>query len=319
MKNEAEMLHSFLAFTVSWFTLNMHVQKEVPMKTTVRFGREDLPRIAAIFISALIYSIGMVVFVRSGNLFPGGYAGVSRLISLIAADRFGLNIPFSVVYFILNIATTLFIYKTIGHKFVLYSVLWYTLSSIMTGIIHLPVITQDPLLIAVFGGLVNGFAVGITLKSNGSTGGTDFIAIDLSQRLHRPTWNYIFAFNAIVLACAGYLYGWNQALYSIIFQYVSKEVVGMMHQRYKVSRLHVVTDKPDEICTGVFKICRHGITRIACQGAYSHQDHTLLMLSINTYQLRDVEKCILEIDPHAFISVNAVERIIGNYYQTPLE
>ncbi len=289
------------------------------MKTSVRFGKEDIPRIFAICVSALIYSIGMVVFVRSGNLFPGGYAGVSRLLSLVAQDRFGLNIPFSVIYFGMNAVTTAIVYRTIGHKFVLYSVIWYSLASFLTGIINLPVITQDPLLIAVFGGLISGFATGLALQSNGSSGGTDFIAIDLSIRLNRPTWNYIFAFNALVLICAGLLYGWEQALYSIIFQYVSKEVVGMMHQRYKVSRLHVVTDKPDEICTAVFRICHHGITKIACEGAYSHVGHTLLMMSINTYQLREVEHCILDVDPQAFISVNPVERIIGNYYQTPLE
>ena len=150
------------------------------MKTSVRFGKEDIPRIFAICVSALIYSIGMVVFVRSGNLFPGGYAGVSRLLSLVAQDRFGLNIPFSVIYFGMNAVTTAIVYRTIGHKFVLYSVIWYSLASFLTGIINLPVITQDPLLIAVFGGLISGFATGLALQSNGSSGGTDFIAIDLS-------------------------------------------------------------------------------------------------------------------------------------------
>lgn len=289
------------------------------MKDFIHFERRDFLSIAAIVISSFIYSCGMNIFVKSGNLFPGGFAGFSRLLALLIGDFLHISVSFSIIYFTLNIITTILVYKKVGHKFLLYSIIWYSLSSFFTGILKLPVITQDLLLIAVFGGLVNGFAVGIALKNNASSGGTDFIAIDLSIRLNRPTWNYMFAFNAFVLICAGFVYGWNQALYSIIFQYVSKEIVDMMHERYKVSRLQVVTDYPDEICSAVFKICRHGITKVACEGAYSHQPHTLLMMSINTYQLKEVENCIVHIDPKAFISVNHVERIIGNYYQKPLE
>lgn len=286
----------------------------------IRLTEKDIPSLFFITLSSFIYSCGMNIFVRSGNLFPGGFAGISRLLSLLITDYLHISVSFSVIYFAMNIITTLFVYKRIGHKFILFSVIWFTLSSLFTGILTvLPTITQDPLLISVFGGLVNGFAVGLSLRHNASSGGTDFLAIDLSIRLNRPTWNYIFILNASVLFCAGLVYGWNQALYSIIFQYVSKEVVNTMHQRYKVTRLQVVTDHAEEICQAVFSICRHGITKVACEGAYSHHQHTLLFMSINTYQLKDVEQCILSIDPHAFISVNPVERIIGNYYQKPLE
>ena len=285
----------------------------------IKFTKKDVPDILLIILSAFIYSCGMNSFVKSGNLFPAGFAGISRLLSMILSSQAGISISFSVIYFTLNILTTLIIWKRIGHKFILYSFLWFSMTSVFTSVLRLPAITQDALLISVFGGLVNGFSVGLALRRNASSGGTDFIAIDLSQRLHRPSWNYIFALNACVLLTAGWLYGWNQALYSIIFQYVSKEVVSLMHQRYKVSRLHVVTDHPQEICSAVFSIVKHGITIVPCTGAYSQKDHSLLLMSINDDQLRDVERCILDVDPSAFISVNPVERIIGNYYQRPLE
>ncbi len=285
----------------------------------VHFTKKDIPDICLIIVSALLYSCGMNTFVKSGNLFPGGFAGISRLLSMVLEDYLQIRLSFSVIYFTLNIITTLFVWRRIGHKFILYSAAWFTLTSVFTSMIHLPPITQDALLIAIFGGLVNGFAVGMSLRANASSGGTDFIAIDISQHLHRPSWNYIFALNAAVLISAGYLYGWNRALYSIIFQYASKEVVSGLHQRYKVSRLHIVTDKPDEICEAVFHIIRHGITVVPCEGAYSHQNHTLLMMSLNNDQLKLVESCVLKVDPKAFMSVNPVERIIGNYYQKPIE
>lgn len=285
----------------------------------MKFKRRDWLYLAGVTLSAIIYSFGMNTFVKSGNLFPGGYAGISRLASLLLSQHLHINISFSVIYFALNIITTLIVWRDIGHKFVLYSVLWYTETSILTQVLVLPEITNDPLLISVFGGLISGLAVGIALRCNASSGGTDFIAIDLSTRLNMPTWNYIFALNAAVLIIAGLNFGWNQALYSMIFQYVSKEVVNTLHQRYKLKRIHIITDHPEEVSQAIFSICHHGITRIPCMGEYSHQDHWMLLATINAYQKADVIQIVRKVDPAAFISVNSVEKIVGNYYQAPLE
>jgi uncharacterized membrane-anchored protein YitT (DUF2179 family) len=272
-----------------------------------------------VILSALVYSTGFVVFVHSGNLFPGGFAGLSRLLSQVFIQYLHIPVSFSVFYFGLNALTTLFVWKKIGHKFIIYSILWYTLTSLFTGILPSHMITNDELLLAVFGGLINGFAIGIALQNNASSGGTDFIAIYFSMKYNMPTWNYLLAANASVLFIAGLLFGWERALYSIIFQFVSTQVVNTMHQRYKVTRIDVVTNMPNEICQAVFHTCRHGITKLPCEGGYTDKPHWLLLITINTYQLKDVLETIHHVDPHAFITLNSVERIIGNYYQKPLE
>lgn len=188
-----------------------------------------------------------------------------------------------------------------------------------TSLIPYYTITQDPLLISVFGGLINGFAIGMALRSNASSGGTDFIAIYLSMKYNMPTWNWILGANGVILACAGLLFGWNQALYSIIFQFVSTEIVNSLHQRYKLTKINVVTNIPDAICDAVFHTCRHGVTKVKCEGGYTDEEHWLLLMTINTYQLKDVIDSIRKADSKAFITINHVERIIGNYYQKPLE
>jgi uncharacterized membrane-anchored protein YitT (DUF2179 family) len=283
------------------------------------FTSGDVKNIVMIVISSLLYSFGMNTFVHSGNLFPGGYAGIGRLLSLFSSEVLPFTVSFSIIYFALNILTTLIVWKRIGHKFILKSLLWFTLTSLFTALIPYSTITEDKLLIGVFGGLINGFAIGIALQANASSGGTDFIAIDLSNHLHKPSWNYIFAGNVVVLLIAGLKYGWNQALYSIIFQYVSTQVVNLMHQRYKMTRLQIITDKADKIADAVFHTCRHGITKIGCEGEYSHVKHDMLLITVNTYQVHDVIQVIQYVDPKAFISVNHVDKIIGNYYQKPLE
>lgn len=285
----------------------------------MHFTRRDIAYIAGIIVSALIYSLGMNSFVKSGNLFPGGYAGISRLLALILSEAMGREISFSIIYWVLNAITTLFVWRRIGHKFVLYSVFWFSLTSLFTAVIRIPVITHEILLISIFGGLINGFAIGISLRCNASSGGSDFIAIDIANRLKKSTWNYVFFVNAGVLVIAGMKYGWTSALYSIIFQFVSTQVVNSMHQRYKVCRVQIVTDHPEEISAAIFHHIRHGITKLRCEGEFSHESHWLLLTTINTYQINEVITTIKLTDPKAFVSVNTVERVVGNYYQKPLE
>lgn len=292
----------------------MTEKKEKPV-----FTSKDIVSVLMVTLSSAIYAFGMNTFVSSGNLFPGGYAGITRLITQALKQFAGISISFSIIYFLLNGITTLFVWRRIGHKFVLLSIFWYTMTSVFTAVFPYRTITSDPLLISVFGGLINGFAIGISLRNNASSGGTDFIAIYTSMRFNRPTWNYLLGVNAVVLVIAGLMFGWNQALYSIIFQFVSTQVVNSMHQRYKLSRVEVVTNLPEEVSSAVFHTCRHGITKIPCEGGFTDQKHWLLIMTINTYQLKEVLEAVKKADSRAFIAIDQVERIIGNYYQKPLE
>ena len=95
------------------------------------------------------------------------------------------------------------------------------LSGALTDILPGYAITYDTLLISIFGGLINGLVISLCLAVNATTGGTDFIAIFLSDRKGIDSWNMILGLNVVILAIAGVLFGWDKALYSIIFQYTS--------------------------------------------------------------------------------------------------
>lgn len=285
----------------------------------MHFSKKDILYLFGILVSAIIYAMNMNSFVESGNLYPGGFAGISRLLSNLSQTLFHTYISFSVFYMILNVTVTLIVLRSIGHKFILYSVIWYTLTSVFTEIITIPVITHNALLVSVFGGLINGLAVGIALRANASSGGTDFIAIYLSMKLNRATWNYVLGFNAVVLCIAGTIYGWESALYSIIFQYASTQVVNYLHQRYHLSSLRIITDTPEIVQQAIYHTCRHGITKIRCVGGYTEKEHYMLLTTINTYQMKDVIINVKQADPKAFIEINHSSQIIGNYYQKPID
>lgn len=281
--------------------------------------KKDCRTLMAVIVSAFVYAVAMKAFVETGNLFPGGFAGLSRLFSQ-SLSRFGnIEIPFSVFYFVLNIPPTLLVFKYVGKRFTIFSVLQYTLTSLFTELLPTFPITDDMLLIAVFGGIVGGLGIAIALRSDASSGGTDFIAIYASSKYNAPTWSYVMYFNAAMLILAGILFGWERALYSIIYQFCSTQVVSTMHMRFKLNSLFIITEKPEEVCDAVFHYCRHGITKLWGEGGFSHTPRCLLFMTVNAYQVHGLIETIRKVDSKVFINVSKTDKIIGNYYQKPLD
>ena len=88
-------------------------------------------------------------------------------------------------------------------------------------------------------------------------------------------FNYVLGFNAVILCCAGLLFGWDKALYSIIFQFASTQVIHILNNRYKKNTLFIVTDKPDEVVRCLNSDVRHGVTEMHVFGTYRKQERTM--------------------------------------------
>jgi uncharacterized membrane-anchored protein YitT (DUF2179 family) len=128
-------------------------------------------------------------------------------------------------------------FRFIGKKFTLYSLLTIVLTSTLTDILPGYVLTYDTLLISIFGGIINGAAISMVLSVDSTTGGTDFIGIYLSQKKGVDSWNMVLIINAFILGAAGLLFGWDKALYSIIYQYVTTQMLQTLYQKFQKTTL----------------------------------------------------------------------------------
>lgn len=272
-----------------------------------------------VLLSSIVQAIAWANFSLPGNLYPSGVSGISRLTSDVLFDFANINIPFQLFYFSINVLLALLVYKYIGKYFTVYSLLQTLLVSLFSSIFKQYIVLDDILLLAIFGGVINGFGVGLSLIGNASTGGMDFVSIYFSNKFNKSMWNYIFGANCIVVTITGLIYGWPRACYTVIFQFCSTQIVNRMHKRFTHQSLNIITKHPDEVTANIFKNTRHGITEIKAMGAFKHEETTMLYMVISTYQVNDVIKSIHEIDPKAFISVSDVKQVVGNYYQKPLD
>lgn len=278
---------------------------------------EDAKRTVLIVAAAFLMAMNIKSFVRAGDLIPGGFNGLTLLIQQIARHFWNLDLPFSPINFSLNAIPAFISFKYIGKKFTGYSCLMIVLSGIFTDILDGFQMTNDILLVAVFGGILNACAISLCLYAHATSGGTDFIAIFFSEKYGIETWNYIFVGNCIILAIAGYLFGWNEALYSIIFQFASTQVLHLLYHHYQKQTLLIITSKPDEIYEEIRERTNHDATLFKGIGCYKKKECNMLYSVVGRDEIKPITKKIRQIDPNAFINTMNTQQVTGRFYQRP--
>ncbi|MFV0255817.1 MAG: YitT family protein [Erysipelotrichaceae bacterium] len=270
-----------------------------------------------VVFAALLSAFGYNFLISEGGLFAGGFSGVCFLISRIGARYDLFNIEFGYINIVLNMIVVLVFYKYCGKRFTILSIVFIACLSLFTLILPVSSLTDDILLLSVFGGIMVGVSSSLTFFARGSSGGTDFIAIYFSRKMNMPIWNYILAANGIVLIIAGFLFGWDKALYSIILQFTVTQVLNQLNKDFRKVKLTIITSN-SQVAKELCHHTHHGVTRIEAIGAYSGKEKYILVTVIPARLLRRVVSITKEVDPEVFIDITKVERVYGNYYQPPL-
>ena len=275
--------------------------------------------IFVVVLASLIMAINLKSFVDQGDLVPGGFNGIIVLLQRIFSRYLHISLPFMPLSILFNAVPAYMAYRTVGKKFTLLSCLCIILYSTFTDLIPAFPITYDPLLISVFGGIINGMALVMVLNVGASSGGTDFVAMFFSVKKGISTWNYVMAFNVAMICISGLLFGMESALYTIIYQFVQTQVLNTMYKRYTRKTLFIVTAKPQAVSDNIMGVTHHSTTMFKAEGAYTHQPKYIIYTILEAGQLPLVLKVIREVDPHAFINVVGSQSVHGNYYQKPIE
>jgi uncharacterized membrane-anchored protein YitT (DUF2179 family) len=281
--------------------------------------KKDGKRIIVICIAALIMAVNIKTFVRTGGLYPGGVTGLTILIQRAAEQFLGILLPYTLVNLVLNAVPIYIGFKFIGKKFTLYSCLMIVLTSVLTDIIPAHVITYDTLLISIFGGMINGFVISLCLMMDATTGGTDFISIYFSEKTGMDSWNLVLGINIVIISAAGLMFGWDKALYSIIFQYASTQVLHVMYKKYQKQTIFIVTNKAKEICDAIYEVSHHGATILDGEGSYEHKERSIVYSVVSGEESKKVLDAVKEVDHAAFVNVIKTEELSGRFYRRPTE
>ncbi len=297
-------------------------------------SRTEFLRYAVLALASLIMALDYRTFVDWGGLYPGGAAGLALLIQRVAqavidATSWNATVPFGPINLIVNAIPVWIGFKYIGKKFTLLSLFVIFLSGFLADLVPVEAIEAaipahdlarlkgDPFLMSLFGGIVFGFAIALCLRCDATSGGADFIAIYLSEKKGRETWNIILAFNAVILLCGGFQFGWTGALYSIIYQFTYLQVVHLMYRTYQYQTILIVTTEPEKICKAIYHATHHGATVIDAHGGFRNEEKSIVFSVVAADDTTKIHSLCKTIDPKAFIDVMSTSRVIGRFYLRP--
>jgi uncharacterized membrane-anchored protein YitT (DUF2179 family) len=284
--------------------------------------RKDLvqfwDRLKKIAGECLLISSGCIIFVYGMNavmiparLFSGGLAGIAMLI--------GYRLPFidlGLIYLLLNVPLIVLGWVTISRRFIAYTIFGIVFFSAVASILKpAPVILADPLLAALLGGVICGFGCGLILKSIGSAGGLDILAIYLNRRFGIRVGTLAFAANATVIVAGGWMLDLNLALYSIILLFtcgwVTNAVVSGFNARMA---LIIVSDMPDIIARELLGNFKRGVTFLDGQGGFSKKSKRVILTVTTVSEVPKIKEMIFSNDPNAFVVINNTFEVLGNRY-----
>ncbi len=268
-------------------------------------------RIIIVICGALLNAISLNFFLIGANVYASGFTGAAQLVSSVFNDFLNIGVSTGILLLLFNVPVAILGWFKVGKGFTVYSVISVLFTSVFLEFIPIIGFSEDIILNAVFGGVIAGTGVGMTLKVGASTGGMDIVAMVLSRMKDRPIGTYFLALNAVIIALAGILYEPENALYTLLTLYVTTRVIDAIHTRHEKVTAMIITHKADELQMEIHKTMVRGITILPAKGAYTKSDKSMMYLVVTRYELYDLERIINEVDPNAFTNIVQTTGIFG--------
>ncbi len=265
-------------------------------------------RIFFITLGAFLAAFAIEGFLVPNQVIDGGIVGISMMISYLTKINLGI------LLFVLNIPFILLAFQLYGKMFIFQTFYAVSVFSIFVGIVggKIGIVTHDGLLVAVFGGMILGAGVGLVLKNSGSLDGTEILAITLTKKFPVSVGEIIMFLNIFIYTCAGFIYGWEKAMYSTLTYLTASKVIDVVLQGLNEAKsIFIVSDKNLEIGSNIISQLDKSVTYIDAQGGYSHQKKKMLYCVVPRIELTKLKDIVNSIDPGAFIAIENVHEVDG--------
>lgn len=259
-------------------------------------------------LACVVMAFNINYFFVGNKLAEGGVSGLSLIIHYLS------NIDVSYLYFALNIPLIILAYIFLGKNFLLKTLFaTFILSVFLKVFASFSEPLDDILLAAIFGGAINGIAIGIVFYAGGSTGGIDIIAKIINKYTGIPISRILLATDFIVLSIVAVIFGKVIFMYTLISLVISSKMIDIIQVGiYSAKGITIITTKEDEIRKRIMEDTGRGITLIDAKGGYTQKEIGMLYCVVGQYQLIRVKTIVKEVDPSAFMIVADVHEVIGN-------
>lgn len=263
-----------------------------------------------ILIGVMLVSAGISLCFVPNKIVTGGVSGISTIL------YHSLHIPAGISYYAINLVLLLTGAKILGKSFVIKTVICAGGMSLFTELFsYLPPLTDNIFLATIFGAVLYGFGIGLTLINNASTGGTD-IAGRLIQYFapHMPIGKLLMLVDGLVLLASFLCFRTvDLVLFGIVGLAISSTAIDWLIKKMNISKLaFIITDSGNEMAERLVSTSPRGVTLIDATGAYTKEEKKMLICALKENEIVEFEKKVLEIDEGAFVIYAESQQIVGN-------
>ncbi|MBD2847149.1 YitT family protein [Paenibacillus sp. IB182496] len=270
-----------------------------------------LRRILFITIGASLVAIGLEIFLVPNSIIDGGIVGISIIVSYLTEWPLGLFL------FVLNLPFLFLGYKQIGKTFALSTLYGVSVMSLGTFLLHhVPPLTIDDFLAAIFGGVVLGTGVGLVIRFGGSLDGTEIVAILFTRRSAFSVGEIVMFFNLFIMSLAGFVFTWDRAMYSIIAYYIAYKMIDITLEGLDQSKsVWIISEESGEIGSAIMQRLGRGVTFLNGEGAYTGDSKKVIFCVINRLEEAKLKSIVNELDQSAFLAIGNIHDVAGGRFR----
>ncbi|MEI7025195.1 YitT family protein [Paenibacillus sp. y28] len=295
--------------------MSVEQQQQISIEAVTKHHKltaaQILRRIIFITVGAALFSVGLEIFLVPNNIIDGGIVGISIILAHVT------NVPLGIFLFFLNVPFLFMGYKQIGKTFAISTLYGVTIMSVCTALLHsVPPITIDPLLAAVFGGIILGIGVGMVIRFGGSLDGTEIVAIVFNKRLPFSVGETVMFFNIFILGSAGFFFGWDHAMYSLIAYFIAFKMIDITLEGFDESKfVWIISDNFREIGETILQRLGRGVTYLNGEGGFTGDDKKVIFCIITRLEEAKLKALVDEHDPSAFLAIGNIHDVKGGRFK----
>lgn len=270
-------------------------------------------RIFMIIVGAGLAAVSIQLFLVPNTIIDGGIIGISLLTNFLT------DINFGVLILIFNLPFLYAGYKYIGRGFLIFSVIGIVSLSIIESFLHgVAPFTDEPLLATVFGGLLLGAGVGIVVRAGGALDGTEILGILVTKKLPFSVGEFVMFVNVFIFAWAGFVLGWEQAMFSILTYYIASKAIDGVSQGIlnETKAAVIVSDEYKELAETINERLGRGVTKLYGKGGYMDNEKEVIYVVVTRLEVAKLKGMVFEIDPNAFLTIMDTHEAHGGKFKS---
>ena len=267
-----------------------------------------------IVVGALIQALCMDLFLVPGQLAAGGVSGAAQIVNRYTGW------PIGVMILIANLPLFVLGWRFLGGRRFLartvFAVLTYSLLLDGLALILPHGLTKDPFLNALYGGVLGGIGMGLVLRGQGTSGGTDILARLLGRWRGIPISQSYMLTDAGVVFIAGLAFSWELALYALVALYISGLAAELSSEGLRVVRTAtIISARPQAVADKIMRDLARGVTLWTGVGMYSGQERQILFCTVSRAEINPLKALIHEADPQAFVVIGEAYEAFGEGFK----